>query len=704
MKVKVSRRFLGIYRTNHLHLLMKLFYIFTFTIAVVRALVLVDSTLASACIYYDKQFDWGCASKGNGMKAVACRCGNVNWLGTITNCIRGNSDNLKVVEHAFKHVAGRCLSRGNFHYSLDDMWRFYENGTHYLRDPTEEDEKSQVFTSLRVNQTEFDWYYGKFKDFTLSVERSQWFGWGLVFYWVTIIALATTYNLNKKYLKFRLYPKILDRYLTIPPLVHTTDKNFKFFNIFLPDHSRTRLEVLVVAVFIVLTIISCGVAYDIKTPHPYLTSRWFMNLDILSYRVDLSAMSLFPVIYLFGIRNNPFIALTGLEFATFNYFHKWCAYVCVVLAFIHSIIWTVYAIHDGGYKLWWSDQYWQWGIGAMTLLGLLIFHSNKLLREIGYEVFLFLHKIMNILFIVCMYYHCIDMGWLGWIWSMAGILCFERVMRIARIILNGGFQNATLTYCGDSVIKMRFKEPKILKYVGGSYSFIYFVDPHATWYYPWQSHPFTLLTTPEHDDGYLVAYFKAKKGITKLLLEKLLFSTKSAVNIRVLIEGPYGANPHLEQPNSKLVGVAAGLGVTAIYSYFSQLAKAQNIVARSKFIWILRNTDHLSWFSNELDWLKSEGCNVTILRTKRYLGESSSYSGSEHPFNKELCIQNIDGRPDLDQLVLEELITASKEGDDIVIATCGPHSFNYEMRTAVSENMSKVPAINVDFKEESFTW
>ena len=167
--------------------------VLTQLIPIAQGLVLIDSSLASACIYYEKTFDWGCGSHGNGGKAYRCRCANINWLGTITNCIANNTKSARLRDHAFRHVAQRCYDKGRFNYTLQDMHRFYENGTRYLRDATTADLTNPVYTAIRVNQTEFDWYYKKMKDFTFSVQRSQWFGWGLILYWATIIAVMTLY-------------------------------------------------------------------------------------------------------------------------------------------------------------------------------------------------------------------------------------------------------------------------------------------------------------------------------------------------------------------------------------------------------------------------------------------------------------------------------------------------------------------------------
>lgn len=694
---------------------MKFAQCFTFAFFILRlcqSLVLIDSTLASACIYYELQYDWGCNSHANGMKAYACRCRNVNWLGSVTNCIYNGSSSKRLVDHALRHLSTRCLQKADLHYTLDDMYFFLENGSHYLRDPTAEDRLVSINTTLRVNETDYQWYYKNFKDYTFSVERSQWFGWGLVFYWTTIIGFATAINICRKISGISIVNNWTRKHIVLPSVFKDyQERTYMCFKI-LPFHFPTRLHGFIVGVFVILTMISVGVGYEMTLPNPYLTSRWYMNLNLVSYRTDLMAMSLFPIIYLFGIRNNPFIFISGLSYPVFQFYHRWCAYVCVVLAFIHSIIWTVWAIADGGYQSWAVDAYWNWGIAATTLAVLLVSHSGKLLRDCMYEFFLVCHQFMNIAFIVCMYYHCNILGWLGWIWSMAGILCFDRLMRILRIIISGGVHNATLTDCGNgSIVKVVVKKPKFFKYSAGSYAFIYFLSPTDAWYYFFQSHPFTILMEPQEDinsHGNLVFYFKASKGVTRTVLKKIMRSGKMSVTCKILLEGPYGTSlPQMHILNRRTVGLAAGLGVCAVYPHFRTLFEAPDREAvnlRHKLIWIVNDLSSVEWFGQELEWLRSRGCELCIIYTKNDAKDLEAASSKSLTSDSKFDVEKVYARPDLNRLVSSEIKDSSDKSNDLTFISCGPPAFNDELRYAVANGITNDLKIDVDFKAESFTW
>lgn len=670
--------------------------------------MLIDSTLASACIYYELQYDWGCNSHGNGKKAYACRCKNINWLGSVTNCIRSNSDSKRLVDHAYRHLSTRCLQKANVHYTVNDMYRFADNGTLYMREVTPSDKVIPVNTTLKVNQTDYEWYHRKFKDYTFSVQRSQWFGWGLVFYWAAIIGFATFFNACKKLLGYSLVNNWLKKHIILPSAFKDYRERTYFFAKILPLNFQTRIHGLIVTVFLILTIISACVGYELTLPHPYLTSRWYANMNLISYRTDLMAISLFPVIYLFGIRNNPFIFISGIPFSVFQFYHRWCAYTCAVLAFIHSIIWTVWARADGGYKMWAMDSYWKWGIAATTLIVLLVFHSEKIIRDVAYEVFLVMHQFMNIAFIICMYYHCNDLGWLGWIWAMAGILCYDRFLRILRIIIGGGVRTATLIDCGNrSVIKMVMKKPKYFKYVAGSHAYIYFLSPTDSWYYFLQSHPFSILLEPEKDSqnpDNLVFYFRANKSITKAMLEKIMKSGRSSVTCKILLEGPYGTTiPERFEEARRTVAVCAGLGISAVYPFLRQRSTVGSR-GSNKLIWIINDLTSLDWFNQELQFLKTGGTNVSIVYTKAEEKDVESISTDISLSVSKYNLEKLNSRPNLRDLVNTEVQQASKDHMNLTIVSCGPPSFNDELRHSVVTTIVGGLKIDVDLQEESYTW
>ena len=66
--------------------------------------------------------------------------------------------------------------------------------------------------------------------------------------------------------------------------------------------------------------------------------------QILRYSYDrtgIISFANFPLILLFGMRNNLLMWLTGWDFGTYNNFHRWVARIATAQAIIHSIGYSI---------------------------------------------------------------------------------------------------------------------------------------------------------------------------------------------------------------------------------------------------------------------------------------------------------------------------------------------------------------------------
>lgn len=61
----------------------------------------------------------------------------------------------------------------------------------------------------------------------------------------------------------------------------------------------------------------------------------------MSDRTGIIAFANFPIIWLFGMRNNVVLWLTGWDFGTFNNFHRWVARIATLQAVVHSVGYTI---------------------------------------------------------------------------------------------------------------------------------------------------------------------------------------------------------------------------------------------------------------------------------------------------------------------------------------------------------------------------
>jgi hypothetical protein len=104
-----------------------------------------------------------------------------------------------------------------------------------------------------------------------------------------------------------------------------------------------------------------------------------------------------------GGRNNPLVDLTGWPYSTFLIYHRWMAYVCILQAIIHSIIYFIEHIHVLPHKF--TEAYWDFGVLATVSFCPTIPFSALFVRRQYYEFFIDSHIVLVIIGLATWYYH-----------------------------------------------------------------------------------------------------------------------------------------------------------------------------------------------------------------------------------------------------------------------------------------------------------
>lgn len=101
-----------------------------------------------------------------------------------------------------------------------------------------------------------------------------------------------------------------------------------------------RIQSLTIFAFVVLNIVLCCISYPVFAANLYWPLVSTQLWRYISDRTGVIALANFPLLWLFGTRNNVLIWLTGWGFGTFNSFHWWVARVATVQAVVHSVGYT----------------------------------------------------------------------------------------------------------------------------------------------------------------------------------------------------------------------------------------------------------------------------------------------------------------------------------------------------------------------------
>ncbi|KAH3679460.1 hypothetical protein WICMUC_000950 [Wickerhamomyces mucosus] len=715
---------------------MKGFIPLLFLLISVHSLTIIDSILATKCVYYMKQFDWGCGSTSNSAKYYSCRCHNVDWIGSITNCLEseGANDTSEYIDHAYRHIRGRCLGKGHIDWPVDVLKSYQQNATSYLQEPTFADKKITLSHPISVNSTGFEYTDRTFNHIYAQVIRSQAFSWGYIFFITFFISLATAFNFFRIFIIRYTNGKHINNPTSLMTKIrcHIVNSNlrhdsiitlFKGFRFQIP----TRLDTLVIAFFGIYMVLATCAGISIELPNQYQNGHMWQLWDLLGYRTALGAFALIPPTFFFGIRNNPFINLTGSSISSFMFYHKWLAFGMSLQALIHSGVWTAYTIREGDYSSWAADAYWIWGVVGTTLCFLIIFSSMMWFRDLCYEFFLIIHKSFSIVFITAMWYHCNTLGWMGWIYSTIVIYVYDSVVRFIWILANGGAKPAKITKLNDELIRVLVECPNKSNdyWYAGAFAYIYFLNIRTRFY---QSHPFSIMKSKRSRERNCYAFvFKTHKGITNKIMNELNRNFKVTGDrskyINVFVEGPYGPYKPLVA-HEQYVFIAGGVGFTPVYSQAVDIIERNNKNLKShkkliKFIWIVKNSEYYKFFKEDLHYLFENDVEIEIHITRNASNniddkteEQEGNIVNNFSISSEENIELLQYKTSSDyyhkaiEHTSRPLISDIVQNVDVsqhstMFIASGPSTLNDDVRAAVN-HLTKGSRIRIDYQEDSF--
>ncbi|CAI5759174.1 unnamed protein product [Candida verbasci] len=573
-------------------------------------------------------------------------------------------------------------------------------------------------------------YKNAYRMYNNNFNISMDYGAILLGYWGCVLVIAMVFNFkNKMFPKLQLCPKFIQKHITIP----ATFKKYKasqfsfglggFFDCLIP----TRLETISLVVFVLLTGFLSALHIHHVDNNPQYTTRNAELGHIIADRTGILSCFLIPLIILFGGRNNVLQFVTNWDYATFIMYHRWISRITILLVIVHAITFSVSDKATGKYKNRMQKPFMIWGTVACISGGFVLFQAMLFFRRKCYEVFLLIHIVLVVLFVVGGWYHLYDMGYQNFMWAAIAIWVFDRVVRILRIC-SFGVRKATISIVGDETLKVIVDKPKYWKSIPGGHAFVHFIKP--TIFY--QSHPFTF-TTHYEDTDKIVFYAKVKNGATARVHKHLINCPGNTSTIRVLIEGPYGNPSGAGRQVKNIVYMAGGNGIPGIYSELVDVA-SKNVDRSIKLVWVIRHWKSLSWFMEELKELnkfQNVESSIYITKPNDYSGieclnnnNSVSYSDSEEMEEKKIdekdsasvhstqisIISNvknelshmefIEGRPNITSIVNDEIVNTD---DSLAFVTCGAPMMVDELRYNVTNSIDK-SKYKIEFHEQLQTW
>jgi len=364
--------------------------------------------------------------------------------------------------------------------------------------------------------------------------------------------------------------------------------------------------------------------------------------------------------------------------------------------------------------------YWyQWGIVAVACAGVLVFSAAYKVRKHYYEVFLMVHIIFAAIFLAGSWIHAEKFGYQQFTIALAAIWCFDRFIRIVRLI-SFGAKNAKVSVVSDEILKVVVPRSYLFKAFPGSYGYLHYLTP-TTFF---QSHPFTVIEASETEITFVT---KIKGGVTSQIHNYLRKQPEQTGTIRISVEGPYGVASNVQKYDTALL-YSGGTGIAGPFSHALKSAKNDK-EQHVKLYWIIRHWHSVDWFYEELLKLKNTSVNVIVYVTQpnsalgtRFASNNSSVESTDEEIKSEKDISNDEkkqvtdahsviskeldfvefrfGRPSINELVRNDI---QESNGTVGIWTAGHNTMVDDVRSAVGENLN-VGKGRVDYFEELQTW
>ncbi|ODQ65218.1 hypothetical protein NADFUDRAFT_83263 [Nadsonia fulvescens var. elongata DSM 6958] len=680
--------------------------------------------VGKSCLNYTLDWDFGCGlalatNSMHGSKAnYDCLCANQPFIGTFSTCAYDNSQSDYELKTALNFFVTTCQDKSvSTPMDKDILKKSYENATEYMIDYTDVQlmgvgdniMRSPVNVPITVNYTYYHLFYDMQNEFRYQVDSGTYYGLALVVYFLLIIFIGVVTN----YLKITVIPFLINstgkktnlirHYVTLPPAFrkrHSKPGNVGPFIWLIP----TRVHSVVIAIYLILNIIFTCVDYRVVKPNAffYYQTTYMQICRMLADRTGIICFTQIPLLFLFGGRNNFLMWVTGWSFDTFNAYHRWIARAAMFHAFVHSIGYSMWCSRKGSYNSNLHDVYFLAGVIATVFCGALWIQSFAIFRRHTYELFLVVHILLAIGFLVTIWYHCVDLGWMGYVYCSIAIWAFDRLARLVRIAWGGLIIKSKFQMYSNGTFRVDLPVQSRWGYYPGCHIYLYVLNSKKFW----QSHPFTVFKTPENEsNGTISLVVKPMKGITADIATFLSSQPENKGEIKTMVEGPYGYSHPINRYQTA-VFISGGIGVTTNYPYAADLIKSNNHTQKIIFIWIIHDDQPLEWFKEELDHLSSsKNVEIRIFITSRHTKSTDqSDSSSLRSFSKlkESSYSRIvrGSRPHINEELLD--IVSASMGTIGVIA-CGPPSLNDTVRLGVIEALDS-SSNRIDYFEEAFSW
>ncbi|CAK1356680.1 Ferric/cupric reductase transmembrane component 7 [Cercospora beticola] len=416
----------------------------------------------------------------------------------------------------------------------------------------------------------------------------------------------------------------------------------------------------------------------------------------LGVRAGWLAVAQTPLLILLVNKNSVIGTLTGTSWERLNVLHRWSARIMLLLAVFHFAFQSTGWQEFGVMQLeWQTDDCPTTGMAALALLLWMNFSTIAPLRELSYEFFVAQHIITFFGFIVAIMLHLPSTAISSrvYIYIPIGLYLLDRILRFVMVAWNNlRVSRASMIQMEGGVTKLRISTRTIKSWRPGSHVLLSIPKFGLM-----QSHPATILSTPDSHDGDLVFLLKGHGGFTKKIYhgantssEALISEKKDNSDIErnaqianathvAVIDGPYGGTQSDLAAFDSALLLSGSTGITFNLSILQHLAERVTTqgrrlpIRRVHLVWCVKSSSSARWLNKEIatayEKLHAQGINVQIsiyvTCADQFTDQSTSLApkecGCECDKSKgPCCCVIVDEEEEGEQVVKEDKITPTK--------------------------------------------
>ncbi|KAI1614880.1 ferric reductase NAD binding domain-containing protein [Exophiala viscosa] len=349
----------------------------------------------------------------------------------------------------------------------------------------------------------------------------------------------------------------------------------------------------------------------------YLLSNVLLSSTILAtYRVNhfasrfgwMGAANMALCVF-FGLKNTPLALVTAVSRTQLNIFHRIVGYTTTFLVLLHAIFYTIHFGRQGrGATLCEAGN--REGLGSGVAMFILLM---GVFRHQQYQTFYVSHTSGFIAAVILTGLHRPDwakklpvvMLFIACMWSL------DRGVRAARMCYNLVNNHAAFYPLPGGGTRLLLRKPYVEVALPGSHCFLW--TPRLQLY---QAHPFTIVSNGPSGLELVI------KSVCEFAIQHPGCATW------VSVDGPYGTLPDTAIYD-KLVLIAGGSGAAFTFGLLNRMLNHSGRITFQSidFVWAVKSTEHLSWFSEHLHNLERAGSSMKV---RLYITSEESSTSPEN--------------------------------------------------------------------------